>query len=80
MQTRFLKGKGGLWPIFRRISIDQCTDDNIGNGSLAGYIKEAMTMNGPPICHAFIMVGKSFDIPAILFYQASNSKNARVSF
>jgi hypothetical protein len=35
-------------------------------GSLAGYIWEAM--GGPPICHAFTMMGKSFGIPAILFY------------
>ncbi len=45
-------------------------------GSLAGYIGE--TMGGPPICHAFIIVGKSFDIPAILVYLASNAnKNKR---
>jgi hypothetical protein len=30
-------------------------------------------MGGPPICHAFIMVGKSFHIPAMLFYLASNA-------
>jgi hypothetical protein len=30
-------------------------------------------MEGPQICHAFIMVEKSFDIPAILFYLASNA-------
>ncbi len=35
-------------------------------------------MDGPPICRAFIMVGKSFDIPAILFYLASDAnKNKR---
>jgi hypothetical protein len=47
---------------------------HIGIGSLARYIGEAM--DGPPICHAFIMVEKIFDIPAILFYLASDaSKN-----
>jgi hypothetical protein len=46
----------------------------IGIGSLArGYIGEAV--DGPPVCHAFIMVEKSFDIPAILFYLASNANN-----
>jgi hypothetical protein len=45
-------------------------------GSLARYIGEAL--DGPPICHAFIMVEKSFNIPAILFYLASNAyKNKR---
>ena len=44
-------------------------------GSLAGYIGEAM--GGPPICHAFTMVGKSFDIPAILLYQQAATKNKR---
>ncbi len=35
-------------------------------------------MGGPPICHAFIIVGKSFDIPAILVYLASDAnKNKR---
>ena len=35
-------------------------------------------MDGHPIRHAFIMVGKSFDIPAILFYLASGAnKNKR---
>jgi hypothetical protein len=43
----------------------------IGVGSLARYIGESM--DGPPICHAFIMVEKSFDIPAILFYLASEA-------
>jgi hypothetical protein len=41
----------------------------IGIGSLARYIGEAM--NGPPKCHAFIMMEKSFDIPDKLFYLAS---------
>jgi hypothetical protein len=46
----------------------------IGVGSLARYIGEAM--DRPPICHAFIMAEKSFDIPAILFYLASvDNKN-----
>ena len=45
-----------------------------GVNSLAGYIGEAM--DGPPIHHAFIMAGKSFDIPAILFFLASkDNKN-----
>jgi hypothetical protein len=35
----------------------------IGIGSIARYIGEAM--DRPPICHAFIMAEKSFDIPAI---------------
>jgi hypothetical protein len=43
----------------------------IGLGSLARYIGEAI--DGPPICHAFITVEKIFDIPAILFYLASNT-------
>jgi hypothetical protein len=43
----------------------------IGMVSLARYIGEAM--DGPPIHHAVIMVEKSFDIPAILFYLASNA-------
>jgi hypothetical protein len=43
----------------------------IGVGSLAGYIGKAM--DGLPIHHAFIIVGKSFDIPAILFYQQEPS-------
>ena len=30
-------------------------------------------MGGPPICHAFIMVGTSFANSAILFYLASNA-------
>jgi hypothetical protein len=32
-------------------------------------------MGGPPICHAFIMVGMSFDISAILFYLAATLTN-----
>ncbi len=48
----------------------------IGISSLAGYIGEAM--DGLPICHAFIVLEKSFDIPAILFNLASNAnKNKR---
>jgi hypothetical protein len=43
----------------------------IGIGSLASYIGEAM--DGLPIFHAFIMVEKSFDIPPILFYLASDA-------
>ncbi len=43
----------------------------IGIGSLARYIGEAM--DGLQICHAFIMEEKSFDIPAILCYLASNA-------
>jgi hypothetical protein len=31
-------------------------------------------MDGPPICHAFIMVEKSFYIHAILFYLASGRR------
>ncbi len=46
----------------------------IGVGSLARYIREAM--DGPPICHAFIMVEKSFDIPAILLYLAATLTTA----
>jgi hypothetical protein len=35
-------------------------------------------MGGPPICHAFIMVEKIFDIPAMIFYLASiANKNKR---
>jgi len=35
-------------------------------------------MGGPPICHAFTMVvGKSFGIPAILFYQANVAKKSK---
>ena len=41
------------------------------------FIGEAMVR--PPICHAFTMVGKSFGIPTILFYLASDAnKNKRV--
>jgi hypothetical protein len=43
----------------------------IGVGSLAKYIGEAMDVL--PICHAFIMVEKTFDIPSILFYLASDA-------
>ena len=35
-------------------------------------------MGRPPICHAFTMVvGKSFGIPAILFYQANVAKKSK---
>jgi hypothetical protein len=48
----------------------------IGVSSLTRYIGEAM--DGSPIHHAFIMVEKSFDIHAILFYLASIAyKNKR---
>ena len=48
----------------------------LGVGSLVGYIGEAM--DGLPIRCAFFVVGKSFDIPAILFYLASDAnKNKR---
>ena len=46
-----------------------------GVNSLAGYIGEAM--DGPPIHHAFIMAGKSFDIPAILFFLASDANKSK---
>ena len=35
-------------------------------------------MGGPPICYAFTMVGKSSGIPAILFYQASNTNKNKL--
>ena len=38
----------------------------VGVSSIAGCIGEAM--GRPPICHAFSMVGKSFDVPTILFH------------
>jgi hypothetical protein len=40
----------------------------IGVGSLAGYIGE--TMDGPPLCLAFVIV-KEFVVPAIFFYLES---------
>ena len=43
--------------------------------SLAGYKGEAMY--GCPIRHAFIMAGKSFDIPAILFYLVSDATKSK---
>ena len=55
------------------ISINRCNDDHrVSACSIAWYIWEAM--DGPPIRqHAFTMVGKSFGIPAILFYLASGA-------
>ncbi len=48
----------------------------IGVGSPTGYIGEAM--DEPPFSLAFVMVKKSFVVPAILFYLASNAnKNKR---
>ncbi len=46
-----------------------------GVNSLAGYIGKAM--DGPPIHHAFIMAGKCFDIPAILFYLACDANKRK---
>jgi hypothetical protein len=34
-------------------------------------------MGRPPICHAFTMVRKSFCIPAILFYLASDANKSK---
>ena len=55
------------------ISINRCNDDHrVSACSIAWYIWEAM--DRPPIRqHAFTMVGKSFGIPAILFYLASGA-------
>jgi hypothetical protein len=72
----FWKGKGGLWKISGAFQSTNALTTSSKLGSLAGYIGEAM--GGPPICHAFTMVGKSFGIPAILFYLASDAnKNKR---
>jgi len=72
MQTGFQKrqreGVTDCW----RISIDQCTDN-----VKAGYIVDAM--GGPPICNAFIMVGKSFHVPAMVFYPASDANKDKLT-
>ena len=62
---------------FWSISIDQCTDDiEHVLALLPGTFGEAM--GGPQICHAFTMMEKSFGIPTILFYLASDAnKNKR---
>ena len=62
----FWKRKRGLFTYFRRIPINECTD-NIAVGSLAGYIGEAM--GKPPFSLAFVMVKESVAVPAIFFYQ-----------
>jgi hypothetical protein len=45
-------------------------------GSLAGYIGEAM--DKPPICHALDMAKKSFDVPTMFIYLATDANKDKV--
>jgi hypothetical protein len=60
------KAKGGCGRFQAHLNLPMHWRHQVSVGSLAGYIGE--TMGGPPICHAFSMMGKSFGIPTILFY------------
>jgi hypothetical protein len=65
----------------RLINVDCHNVHQIQAAGGVGGLNPSSPMDGPPICHAFIMLGKSCDIPTILLDLAMGSRlrsNVRV--